>query len=62
MLFRALFFVFFMGLYRCELLSVLLNIEYMHPYHDLVSVTAAIEGGQIKAVIFVGRSENGTLR
>ena len=62
MLFRALFFIFFMSLYRCELLSVLMNIKYKHPYHDLLSVVEAIESGQIKKVIFVGESKDGVLR
>ena len=59
MLARALFLIFFMGLYRCELLSVLMNVEYEHPYHNLASVTEAIESGQIEEVVFIGRNEDG---
>ena len=62
MLFRALFLIFFMGLYRCELLSVLMHVEYEHPYHNLASVTEAIESGQINKVFFVGDYEDGILR
>lgn len=62
MLFQALFFIFFMSLYRCELLSVLINIQYKHPYHDLPSVTEAIKSGLIKEVIFTGESEDGVFR
>ena len=62
MLARALFLVFFMGLYRCELLSVLMHVEYKHPYHDLASVTEAIESGRIKEVVFVGKNADGVLR
>ena len=61
-IFRALFFIFFTGLYRCELLSVLMNIEYKHAYHDLASVTEAIENGQIKEVVFIGENEDGVFR
>ena len=51
-----------MGLYRCELLSVLMHVEYKHPYHDLVSVTEAVESGQINKVFFVGDYEDSVLR
>jgi hypothetical protein len=50
-----------MGLYRCELLNVLMNIKYKHSYHDLVSVTEAINDGQIEEVVFVGKSEDGVV-
>lgn len=34
-----------------------MSIEYKHPYHDLTSVTKAIEDGRIEKVVFIGESE-----